>query len=276
MNRRIALAALGASLSHGCATTWIATQLAGTPYAWDEQIEEARVPQPGFTEHLTVAFPVVTQYAPVPATTTGQPVPAPTALPFHLECTSRQHGEDRVYHHAFRYGRRWKTGTATAILVEGGLAALGLLTATADKPAGYLYGTYFALDAAIALPLLFIPKREVSRTTTEPDDHELTQVCPEGLAVVVAGQRYAVDALGRVTPAAETAIDAWMAAPRGALELAYGGQARELPVGGGELCAWARDRHDARCQGASTSGHVLVTFGVAGGTLTRVSTSSQP
>jgi hypothetical protein len=271
----IRLAALSLALT-GCATSWIITQAAGQPYEWDEQVEEVRVPQPGFTEHLNVTFPLVTQYAPPPAATAGQPAAAPKVLPFHLECSSRQHGEDRVYRHGYRYGKRWKTGTAIAVLVEGGLGALGLLTATAEKPFGYVYGTYFALDAAIALPLLFIPKKEVFRTTNEPVDQDLTRVCPEGLAIVVAGQSFPVDAVGQISADAENAIGDWMTSPRGALELAYGGQARELPIGGNELCVWARDHHDARCETVQVNTQVFVTFGVAGGTLTRVSTSSQP
>jgi len=257
------------ALVPACATTWITTQATGTAYEWDEQIEERRVPQPGFTEHLEVRLPLVTEYQQIPGAA-GQPMQRGDALPFHFACDSGQHGEDRVYRHGYRYGKQWKIGTAIAVLVEGGLGALGLLTATAEKPGGYIYGGFFGLDAAIALPLLFIPKKEVFRTTTEPNDQPLTRVCPEGLTIFVAGQPYPIDAIGVVSAAAETAINDWMTAPRGALELSYAGQAREVPIGGNEQCAWLRDRSPATpCQATSLPTDARVTFGVAPGTLTR-------
>ncbi|MEO8550329.1 MAG: hypothetical protein ABI678_10155, partial [Kofleriaceae bacterium] len=259
--KRLALLALLPS----CATMWITTQATGTAHEWDEQIEERRVPQPGFTEHLEVRMPLVTEYQQIPGAA-GQPMQRGDALPFHFACESGQHGEDRVYRHGYRYGKKWKIGTAISVLVEGGLGALGLLTATQEHPFGYVYGTFFALDAAVALPLLFIPKKEVFRTTSEPNDQALTRVCPEGLTIFVAGQPYPIDAIGKVSAAAETALDAWMREPRGALELSYAGQARELPLGGNEQCAWLRDRSPTtRCgaAGALLPESTRVTFGVA-------------
>lgn len=255
-----------------CATMWIATQASGKAYQWDEQVQERRVPQPGFTEHLEVVLPLVTEYQMIPAATAGQPATRGDALPFHFACESDQHGEDRVYRHGYRYGKQWKIGTALAFLVEGGLGALGILSASREKPGGYVYGGYFALDAAIALPLFFIPKKEVFRTTSEPNEQRLTKVCPEGLTMFVAGQPYPVDAIGKISAEAETALNDWMMAPRGSIEISYAGQARELPIGVDQQCAWIRDRSPqtpCRMTMSLAPDRARVIIGVAPGTLTR-------
>lgn len=226
----------------GCATSWLVTQGTGTQRVWDESVREERVPKPGFDEELTVAYQSGSK---------------------SFTCNAVQRGTDRVAHSAYRYGRTWKLGTAISVLVEGGLAALFLLDAnTTTNASYYLWAGFLALDAAVALPLLLIPKREIYREDEVAVTTPLTTICPPGLALDIAGEPHAISPGGTLGELGIAALDEWVASPTGpggAVRVTFGDDARDLPI-------------VARTQpGAATTSlqPILVMFRVAGGTLTR-------
>jgi hypothetical protein len=239
--------ALAAQLS-GCATSWFVIQGTGSQTALDEDNHEVRVPQPGFTEHLIVQMPIATEYETTPGVN-GAPAVRGKPLPFAFKCSRTQTGQDVIVRHAYRYGGGWKKGVIVAVLLEGAVAALGLLSATQDKPAGYIYGGFFALDAVLALPLIFIPRKEISAEGRVTVNAQLDDSCPEGVAVELAGRSYPINAAGRITAAAERELEQWRSQPSGPLEVSFSGQRRELRIDG--------------------SGDPTVELAVAPGTLTR-------
>jgi hypothetical protein len=248
-------------LLSGCATSWIITQAAGGQRALDEGVHEVHVPQPGVDEHLTVSLPLVPQ---VVQSNGGLP---PTTLPFALTCAVAQSGHDLVYHQAFRYGSRWKRTTAIAFFAEGAIAAIGLLTATNEKPAGYLYGGFFAADAVLTAPLFFIPRKEIYRTDDVPVTTALRSDCPDGLALEIGSDTFPIDATGKLGELGETALGEWMNAPNGPLRVDIAGQARDLPIDDGARCVYLRN-HGSTCTLYSTATVATVTIPVAAGTLT--------
>ncbi len=225
--------ALAAQLS-GCATSWLIVQGTGTQRSLDEDIHAVSVPQPGFTEHLIVSMPIAPAYQMTPGVN-GAPAVRGAELPFAFACARTQTGQNQLVSHAYRYGSRWKKATIIAVLVEGTLGALGLLSASQAKPDGYLYGGYFALDALLTLPLIFIPREEISAETRLTVNTPLDDSCPEGLAVELGGEVYPVHADGRVSAEAERVIAAWKAnpSPSDDLEVSFLGQRRELRLYGG-------------------------------------------
>lgn len=211
-------ARLSPLLLAGCATSWITTQVTGTQRAWDEDVHEVRVPQPGVQEHLVVTMPV------------GPPPMAGSAAPpLALTCAVDQTGRDLVYHQAFRYGSRWKKLTALAFVLEGALGATFLLTADNEHPNGYVYGGFLALDAAITAPLFFIPRKEIYRTDDVATTTPVRGDCPDGLALEIGGDTFPVDATGHVGELAEAALA--QRRPGDPLRVAIVGQARDLACG---------------------------------------------
>lgn len=240
-------------LLSGCATAWITTQATGTQRVWDEGIHEVHVPQPGVQEHLVVTLPLA------PATTT-----TPTGT---LTCAVDQTARDLVYHQAFRYGRTWKKMTALAFLIEGAVGATFLLTATSDKPNGYVYGGFLAADAVLTLPLFFIPRKEIYRTDDLPVTTPLRTDCPDGLALEIGSDTFPVDGAGNLGDLGQTALTEWMKAPSGPLRVDIAGQARDLPIDDGGRCTWLRN-HGQTCTGYSNATLASVTIPVAAGTFT--------
>ena len=225
--------ALAAQLS-GCATSWFIVQGTGTQSSLDEDNHEVSVPQPDFTEHLSVRMPVATAYQMTPGVN-GGPAVRGAELPFKFACSRTQIGQNQLVRHSYRYGSRWKKTAIIAVLLEGAISALGLLSASQDKPDGYLYGGYFALDALLTLPLIFIPRKEISAESRVTVTTPLDDSCPEGLAVELAGQSYPINAAGRVSADAERVIAQWRTNPNpsDALEVSFAGQRRELRLYGG-------------------------------------------
>ena len=247
--------ALVALCSAGCATSWIATQASGTQRVWDESVTEASIPQPGIQETLAVSVPL------------GEPV---------LSCRAWQVGRDLVAHSAFRYGRHWKIGVLVSVALEGALGALFLLAAdndTAKHQANYLYGGYFALDAAIALPTVFIPRREIYREEPVSITTPIRTDCPEGLALDIGGESYPVDPLGHLGELGATALGEWMTAPHGELRATFDGQVAAFRVGAYEQCAWQRAHPGATVPTCSTGTQpptsIDIVFHVTPGTLTK-------
>lgn len=247
-----ALAALAAVAvaSSGCATTWLVTHATDSTRVWDESVREQVVPRPGVEERLTVTMPLAPQLAPATTTTatataSGQPgAPAAAAtpraeLPFALRCVSEQRASDDVYHSAFRYGKRWKTGTAVMFLAEGA-AATALLLAGKRESAEPIYGAFFALDAIGTAALFFAPRREIYRKDARATTTQVRTDCPEGLVLVIGGDSFPVDAAGRIGEVGEVALDDWMAAPSGPLLLQFAQQTIDLRIGAAEQCAWSR------------------------------------
>ena len=259
----------------GCATMWIASQAGGWQKQWDESVHEVRVPQPGYEEQLAVVLPLAPEYEPTPPAQPNQPPPPLVMKPFALSCKAEQRGHDLVYHQAFRYGSRWKTGVAISVLVEGALGALGLLTATSQKPAGYVYGAYLAADAAIALPLFFIPRKEIYRTDDVAVATPVRDDCPDGLALEIAGDTYPVDAAGRITDVAQAALTEWMNAPTGALRIIIAGQARDLPITDGGRCTWRHNHGGFACQSYVPEAYARTTIVVPQGTLSRAAEAAE-
>jgi hypothetical protein len=206
-------ARLAPLLLAGCATTWITTQATGTQRVWDESVNEVHVPQPGIEEHLTVTMPLATG----------------SAAPLSLTCAVDQTGRDLVYHQAFRYGSRWKKMTAAAFLLEGALGAVFLLTATNEKPDGYLYGGFLAADAVVTLPLFFIPRKEIYRTDDVAVTSPLRGDCPDGLALEIGRDTFPIDATGHVGELGEAAFA--QRTPGDSLRVTINGQARDLACG---------------------------------------------
>jgi hypothetical protein len=249
-------------LLSGCATSWIITQAAGGQRALDEGVHDVHVPQPGVEEHLTVTLPLA------PQSTVAQAGQTPTMLPFALTCAVAQSGHDIVYHQAFRYGSRWKKTTAIAFFAEGAIAALGLLTATADKPAGYLYGGFFAADAVLTAPLFFIPRKEIYRSDDVAVTTPVRSDCPDGLALEIGSDTFPIGAAGTLGELGETALGDWMNAPNGPLRVDIAGQARDLPIDDGARCTWQHN-HGGTCMPVyGTPVLAAVTIPVAAGTLT--------
>ncbi|MGN6109314.1 MAG: hypothetical protein ACTHU0_29675 [Kofleriaceae bacterium] len=233
----------------GCATTWLVTHATDSTRLWDESVREQVVPRPGVEERLTVTMPLAPQLAPAPATATangqsGAQAAAATPraeLPFALRCVSEQRASDDVYHSAFRYGKRWKTGTAVMFLAEGA-AATALLLAGKRESAEPIYGAFFALDAIGTAALFFAPRREVYRKDARATTTQVRSDCPEGLVLVIGGDSFPVDAAGRIGEVGEVALDDWMAAPSGPLLLQFAQQTIDLRIGAAEQCAWSRYR----------------------------------
>src|SRR5262245_48948244 len=146
-----------AMMASGCATSWTISQAMGRPQVWDEGVREVSVPQPGITERLTVTLPLETAYEPAGYVPAGQLPPPKKPLPFALACSTDHDAQDVVYHSAFRYGSRWKKGTAIMFLVEGALATLLYAASTDQHPEDIVYAGALGLDAVVTGALFFAP-----------------------------------------------------------------------------------------------------------------------
>jgi hypothetical protein len=200
---------LPALLLSGCATGWIVTEAVGGQRALDENVHEVRVPEPGIQEHLTVTL-----------------LPGSTSF----ACAIDQTGPERVYHQAFRYGSRWKKTVALMFVAEAVAGSLFLLTADDQHPQNYLYGGFFALDAAVSAPLFFIPRKEIYRTDDTQVTTSVRNDCPDGLAVAIGSDTFPIDATGKLGDLGTVALGEWLKAPNGTLRLTIAGQERELYV----------------------------------------------
>ncbi|HSN27673.1 MAG TPA: hypothetical protein VLT45_15380 [Kofleriaceae bacterium] len=196
----------------GCATGWIVTEASGQQRLLDEQVHEVRVPEPGVEEHLTVSL-------------------LPNATAF--TCAVDQTAPERVYHQAFRYGSRWKKTAAVMFVLEAAAGAALLLTADQQHADNYVYGGFFALDGALTLPLIFIPRKEIYRTDDTVTTTAVRGDCPEGLAVTIGADTYPVDATGGIGDLGRAAL----AANTAPLRVSVAGQERDLYVQPGRLAS---------------------------------------
>ena len=286
MSRAIAVALALAASSTGCFTSWVAIQATGSQRILDEGVREEVVPQPGVVERLALAVPLTIEYeAPAPSTastastattpTTPTTPAARTPLPFAIRCAAAQHGKDVAYRSAFRYGSRWKKATAIAFVIEAATAGALLLVADREDPNNVAIGAFFAADALGTAALFFVPRKEIYRADERPVSTPLRADCPDGLAIEIGGDAFAIDAAGRIGELGEAALDEWMTAPRGSLLVTFEGRTSELRIGPAEQCAWrrARDPQAAACQQGgylASPRTVGVTFEVPLGTLTVV------
>ncbi|MCX5741050.1 MAG: hypothetical protein NT062_00970 [Proteobacteria bacterium] len=266
----VALATLAAT---GCGTSWLVSQAAGQQRGWDEQVSEARVPRGGYTERLVLSLPLAIAYEEIPTATAGTTTRG-AARPFAIACDGYQDGHDLLSHSAFRYGSRWKKGTAISFLIEGAFAALFLATADPVKhPGYYVGGGFLALDDAVALGTFFIPRKEIYAEDDVAVSTHLRDDCPDGLALAIGADVFPIDAAGRIGELGEAALAQWMEAPTGALRATLAGQVGDLVVGVDEQCAWLRE-HAAgptrpACLGTSRPLAVTASLPVPAGTLTR-------
>ncbi len=245
--------ALAGALS-GCATSWIITQSYGSAKTLDEGVREVSVPAPGVQERFAVSLPLVIEYAPPVQGSTVQGA----ALPFALSCRTEQRAKDVVYHSAFRYGKRWKWASGIMALVEGGLAAVMITYQGKNEVAYQLGGLVLAADALVTTGLFFIPRKEIYRHEDRTAVTPVRSDCPEGMALTIAGQRFPVDAAGKVGELGESALDAWMSAPSGPLVVEAAGQARTFEVGPGEQCVWSTAHHTEAPAGCYGGGAVAL------------------
>ena len=267
--RALMTIAIAAQLS-GCATAWIATQAFGTQKTLDEGVREVTVPIAGVEERLAVSLPLVVEY-PQPAAVASQPSTIPaTPLPFALSCRTEQRAKDLVYHSAFRYGSRWKWTSGIMVLVEGALAAV-MLSGISEKPGYVVGGGFLAVDALVTTGLFFIPRKEIYRHDEVTSVTPVRSDCPEGMTLAIAGEKFAVDAAGKIGEVGDAALDAWMSAPRGPLLVEVAGQTRAFEVGYGEQCVWLRDHHrdqPATCTAGVALRSLLLSIDVPVGALT--------
>jgi hypothetical protein len=220
-----ALIALALAANSGCFASWVTTQATGTQRLWDEGARDVAVPLPGATERLAIGLPM-----------------QPSGERVRLSCAASQIATDEVHHSAFRYGKKFKLGTAVMFALEGALGALMLVTADREHSANYLYGGLLAADAVGAGAMLFFPRKEVFTREPRPVITALHTVCPDGLVLDVASDTFPVDATGHVGELGDAALDAWMAAPNGPLLVTFGGRTAELRVDEDQRCAWERTR----------------------------------
>jgi len=196
----------------GCATGWIVTEASGQQRLLDENVHEVRVPQPGVEEHLTVSL-------------------LPNATNF--SCAVDQTGPERVYHQAFRYGSRWKKTAVVMFVLEAAAGAALLLTADDQHAGNYLYGGFFAVDSALTLPLIFIPRKEIYRTDDTVATTSVRSDCPDGLSVTIGADTYPVDATGSLGELGQAAL----ATAGSPLRVTIAGQQRDLYVVRGQLAS---------------------------------------
>ena len=196
----------------GCATGWIVTEASGQQRLLDENVHEVRVPEAGVEEHLTVSL-------------------LPNATTF--TCAVDQTGPERVYHQAFRYGSRWKKTVAVMFVLEAAAGAAFLLTADDQHAGNYVYGGLLAVDSALTLPLIFIPRKEIYRTDDTVATTSVRSDCPDGLTVTIGADTYPIDASGNVGDLGRAA----MAAAPSPLRVTIAGQQRDLYVMPGKLAS---------------------------------------
>jgi len=260
-------------LAGGCATTWITTQVAGSPHLWDEDIREESVPLPGFTEQLVVGLPLGGAADDTTGATGATGANHPTEpVRFAVACTSQQRARDVVYHQAFRYGRHWKKQAALATLLEGLLATAFVVSAGDDEIGRQAAGVYFGVDALVTAGLMLLPRKEIYRRDERPVTTGFRTDCPDGLVLEIGGERFPVDAAGHIGERGEVLLDDWMATPSGSLRALLGDGAAELVVSAEERCAWASQHHadqPRNCSvGATRPTVATTTLTVAPGTLT--------
>lgn len=273
--RALITASLLTTLS-GCFSFWGLTQITGTQSAWEQNVREEAVPMPGVEEQLVVSVPMGFEYEPAPYRSPSDttPAPAPVMKPFQLTCNASQRGRNAVYRSAFRYGSRWKKLTAISFLAESAIATAVLLGGDRDSPKTQLWGGFFAVDAIGTAAIFFIPRKEIYRKDEKPVITPLRSDCPEGLVLEIGGDSFPVDPAGRLGELGDAALDQWMAAPAGNLQISLAGRTMLLPVGPNELCAWNRAHHPElpRTCGSYTAAPLVVSgsLSLPLGTLTAV------
>lgn len=272
--RALIAAALSLTLT-GCFSFWGLSQITGTQRAWEQNVREESVPVPGVEENLLVTLPLGFESEPVPyrSSTDTTPPPAPVMKPFAIICNANQRGRDTVYRSAFRYGSRWKKSTAIAFLAEAAIATAVLLGGDHTTPKNQLWGGFFAVDAIGTAAIFFIPRKEIYHTDERTVITPLRNDCPDGLVLEIGGDSFPINAAGRLGELGDAALDQWMAAPTGALQVSLHGRTTLLLVGANEQCAWNRAHHPElpqRCYSAGLPQQVTGSLSVPLGTLTAV------
>ncbi len=247
------------SMLSGCFSFWGLSQLTGTQSAWEQNVREESVPMPGVDESLVVTLPLGFEYEPVPyrSSTDTTPPPAPVVKPFAIACSANQRGRDTVYRSAFRYGSRWKKLTAISFLAESAIAAAVLLGGDRSTPKTQLWGGFFAIDAIGTAAIFFIPRKEIYRKDEKTVITPIRNDCPDGLMLELGGDSFPINAAGELGELGDAALDQWMAAPTGALQVSLDGRTTLLFVGANEQCAWNRAHHPELTQRCGAYGQVL-------------------
>lgn len=266
-----------AAASGGCFSFWGLTQITGTQRAWDQNVREESVPAPGVEENLVVSFPLGFEYEPTPYRSTADtsPRPAPVTKPFALTCNANQRGRDTVYRSAFRYGSRWKKYTAISFLAESAIATAVLLGGDRSNVKTQMWGGLFAVDAIGTAAIFFIPRKEIYQTQDKTVITPLRTDCPDGLVLEIGGDTFPINAAGRLGELGDAALDQWMAAPTGTIQVSLDGRSALLLVGANEQCAWNRAHHPELAQRCGAYGTglpqtVIGSLSVPVGTLTVV------
>ena len=85
---------------------------------------------------------------------------------------------------------------------------------------------------------------------------------------------FPVDAAGRLGELGESALDQWMAAPTGSLQVSLDGRSMLLVIGANEQCAWNRAHHPDQPQACGAYGALpraaSASIAVPAGTLTAI------
>lgn len=250
----------------GCFTSWALTQGTGSQRVWDENVREETVPLPGVEERLVVTLPLALEIV----DTSG----IRTSKPFALECKAEQQARDAVYHSAYRYGSRWKKGTALMFVLEGALATTFLALGKREDPREVLAGGFLALDALGTAAVFFAPRKEIYRRDEKPITTALRTDCPDGLVLEIAGDSFPVNAAGRLGELGDVALDAWMESLTGSIAMTYEGRSFPLTIGVNEQCAWNRAHHPETTRACPAYGGFPTTvstwISVPAGTLTTV------
>ncbi len=224
-----AIAALGATSTTGCFTTWVAVRAAGYSGAVDEGVREQRVPLPGLEEKLVVSL------APEKITASG----------FSFSCSANQVGRDAQYRAAYRYGSGFKKGVAIMFIAEAAMSAVFLLTEPKDpanKPLQVAGGVFFGIDAIGTAALFFVPRRELYGRTELAVETPIRSVCPEGVMVEIASETFPLNALGELGELGSAAFDQWMSRPNGSLVVTFAGRSAMIDVTDADRCVWQRAR----------------------------------
>ena len=253
----LALSLLLALSVAGCGTFSMVSHGAGRSPAINENARVEHVPQPGFTEHITVVLyptgiPVVrraTSRSTRTRRSAGQPrvvaAQPPELRDPVLACKVSQTGNNINYIAATHYGKRWKLVTGLAFVAEAAIAAVYLLTDAKDGESNVprrIAGGLIGIDALVTGGLFFVPKRDVLQTKHRVVTTLVRRDCPAGVALEVDGTRVSVDGAGKLAPLGPELVHRMMTNPAGRLALRVGDRTAEVLVSPAQRCSWLRAR----------------------------------
>ncbi len=238
-------------VTSGCAAFTFSMWSQGKSPAPNENARTESVPQPGFTEQLSVVLrpsrPWVLR-SPGSARSTRNVPAAPVPLdvgPPVLACTVSQMGGNIDYTAATHYGKLWKIATGVMFVAEAALAAGYLLTDAPDGNSNIprrIGGGLLAVDALATAGLVFVPKRDVLITKPRSVTTLIRKDCPAGLVLEVDGQRVEVDGSGKLGPYGPALLDRLMTSPTAAIVVRFGEYAATIMPSSTQRCGWLRKR----------------------------------